>query len=130
MSLNDPLSNLMSNINNAEIVGKEELTLKPSSKVLLKVLQILQDHHYIGEFTEIKTNKGNQVKVVLINRINKCGVIKPRFSVKRDNYEKYEKNFLLAKDFGLLIVSTTKGIMTHVEAKEKGLGGRLLAYCY
>ena len=130
MSLNDPLSNLMSNIYNAETAGKSEITVKPSSKIILRVLQILQDNHYIGEFAEVKTNKGSLVKINLINRINKCGAIKPRFSVKRDNYEKYEKNFLLAKDFGMLIVSTTKGIMTHAEAKQNGLGGRLLAYCY
>ena len=130
MSLNDPLSNLMSNINNAEIVGKEEVTVKPSSKITLKVLKILHEHHYIGEFKEVKTNKGSLVKVSLINRINKCGVIKPRFAVKSDGFEKFEKSFLLAKDFGIIIVSTTAGIMTHNEAKKNGLGGRLLAYCY
>ncbi|MAG78181.1 30S ribosomal protein S8, partial [archaeon] len=59
-----------------------------------------------------------------------CGVIKPRFSVKIDGYEKFEKRFLLSKDFGLIIVSTSKGIMTHIEAKEKKLGGKLLAFVY
>lgn len=130
MSLNDPLSNLMSNINNAENFGKDEITFKPSSKIILKVLKILQSHHYIGDFNEIKTNKGSLVKVNLINRINKCGAIKPRFAVKKDDFEKFEKSFLMAKDFGIIIVSTNQGIMTHVDAKEKGLGGRLLAYCY
>ena len=130
MSLNDPLSNLMSNINNAEKIGRSELTIKPSSKVLLQVLKLLQDNNYIGSFEEIKTSRGNLVKVNLINHINKCGVIKPRFRVKKEGYEKFEKNFLLAKGFGILIVSTPKGIIIHTEAKEKGLGGKLLAYCY
>ena len=130
MSLNDPLSNLMSNINNAEKIGKAELTVKPSSKIILQVLKLMKDNGYIGSFEEIKTSRGSHVKVNLINQINKCGSIKPRFSVKKDDYEKYEKSFLLAKGFGILIVSTTKGIMTHTESKGKGLGGKLLAYCY
>lgn len=130
MSLNDPLSNLMSNLDNAEKVGKQEVLIKPSSKIMLQVLNILHDHHFVGEFKETKSNRGNFVKVTLINHINKCGVIKPRFSVKNDDFEKSEKRWLLAKDFGIIIVSTTNGIMTHMQAKEKGLGGRLLAYCY
>jgi len=45
-------------------------------------------------------------------------------------YEKWEKRFLPAFDFGLLIVSTSQGVMTHKEAREKGIGGRLIAYVY
>ncbi len=130
MSLNDPLSNLMSNINNAEQIGRDEVTIKPSSRIILRVLKILHEYHYVGEFKEMKTNKGNLVKVNLINQINKCGAIKPRFAVKRDGFEKFEKRLLMAKDFGIIVVSTSDGIMTHTKAKEKGLGGRLLAYCY
>ena len=62
--------------------------------------------------------------------INKCGVIKPRFSVKKNEYEKFEKRYLPAHGFGIIIVSTPKGLMMHDEAIEKGLGGKLIAYCY
>ena len=41
-----------------------------------------------------------------------------------------EKRYLPAKDFGILIMSTSKGIMTHYDAKKKNLGGKLLSYCY
>ena len=58
------------------------------------------------------------------------GAIKPRFAVKATEYEKFEKRYLPAKGFGILIVSTVKGLMTHYEAKQQGLGGRLIAYCY
>ena len=46
------------------------------------------------------------------------------------NYEKYEKRFLPAKGFGILIVSTPKGLMTHEEARKKKLGGVLIVYVY
>jgi small subunit ribosomal protein S8 len=50
--------------------------------------------------------------------------------VKRDQYEKWEKRFLPAVGFGILIVSTQKGVMTHATAIEQGMGGRLIAYVY
>ena len=70
------------------------------------------------------------VKIKLLKRINECGTIKPRFSVEHTDFVKWEKQFLPARDFGTLVVSTPGGVMTHREAKEKGIGGRLLAYVY
>ena len=66
----------------------------------------------------------------LEGNINKCGVIKPRHAVKKDEFEKFEKRYLPAKNFGILILTTPEGIMTHHDAKERGIGGRLLAYMY
>ncbi|MCK4859665.1 MAG: 30S ribosomal protein S8 [Candidatus Omnitrophica bacterium] len=128
--LNDPLANALSNILNKENAKTKECIIKPSSKIIKEVLKIMKDNYYVGEFKEIEDSKGNMLSVQLLNKINKCGVIKPRFSVKKDGYEKFEKRFLPAKDFGILIVSTPLGIMTNDEAKKKFIGGKLLAYCY
>lgn len=130
MSLNDPLSNVLSQIDAYEKSGKKELVTKNNSKVVKKVISIMQDHKYIGGFEEIKDSKGALLKIHLIGSINKTGVIKPRFSVKKDSFEKFEKRFLPAKDFGILIISTSQGIITHIDAKKKGLGGRVISYCY
>ena len=86
--------------------------------------------NYIGNFEYIDDNRAGQFKVELEGNINKCGVIKPRHAVKKDEFEKFEKRYLPAKNFGILIVTTPEGIMTHYEAKERGIGGRLLAYMY
>ncbi len=67
---------------------------------------------------------------MLLGKVNKCGAIKPRFSVKKGGFEKFEKRYLPAKNFGMIIVSTSKGLMMHDEAKKKGLGGRLISYVY
>jgi small subunit ribosomal protein S8 len=130
MALNDNLSNVMSKINNAEKTGKNEVTYSPSSKIIVAVLKELKEHLYLGEIAESGPANHKTLNVSLIKKINKCGAIKPRFSVETTEFEKFEKRYLIAKDFGIIIVSTNKGIMTHAEAKEKGLGGRLLAYCY
>jgi len=128
--LNDPLANLLSNILNAQKIGRTTCTSTPFSKLIKDVLDKMKANSYIGEYNVVEDNKGEVVVINLLGNINKCGVIKPRFSVKKGNYEKFEKRFLPAKDFGLLIISTTKGILTHYEAKEKGLGGKLIAYVY
>lgn len=130
MSLNDPLSNVLSQIDAYEKAGKKEMITRSNSKTIKKVLSIMQDHKYIGGVEEIKDSKGSLLKINLIGKINKTGVIKPRFSVKKDAFEKFEKRFLPAKDFGIIIISTSQGMMTYMEAKKKGIGGRLVSYCY
>ena len=128
--LNDPLAAAMTKILNAERVGKREVSVKPASKIFKRVLTIMNDLRYIGSFEEIADGKGGQIKINLLGSINKCGVIKPRFASKNTEFEKWEKRYLPAKDFGIIVVSTPLGIMTHLEAKQKNSGGRLLAYCY
>jgi small subunit ribosomal protein S8 len=128
--LNDSLASALSNITNAEKIGRSECIYRICSKLIISILNILNKESYIGKYEIINDSKGKFLKINLLGKINRVGVIKPRFSVKKDNFEKFEKRFLPAKDFGILIVSTSKGIMTHNEAKEKKIGGKLLAYCY
>lgn len=130
MSLNDPLANAFSKIMNNETLGKGDCIIKPVSSIIKTLLIILNERRYIGKFKEVPDTKGNYITINLLGRINKCGVIKPRYAIKKDDYEKFEKRYLPSKGFGILIVSTPKGIMTNEEAKEKRMGGRLIAYCY
>lgn len=128
--LNDPLANVLSVMKNAEDKGMKSCSIKPSSKLITRLLNIMNEKRFIGSYSVSEDGRGNILQVSLIGAINDCGAIKPRFSVKIDDYEKFEKRFLPAKGFGMLVVSTPKGVMTHTEAKAKGYGGRLLAYCY
>jgi len=115
---------------NAEKIGKSDCIVQPFSKALKDLLTLMNEKGYLGSFEVIDDGRGKLIKINLIGKVNKCGVVKPRFSVKKDEYEKFEKRYLPAKGFGLLIVSTSKGIMTHDEAKEKKVGGKLIAYVY
>jgi len=128
--LNDPLAAALSKMLNAEKVGKKEVLIKPASAMIKSVLTLMNEHNYVGSYEEINDGKGGVLKVQLLGNLNKCGVIKPRFSTGYTGFEKWEKRYLPAKDFGLLVVTTPKGIVTHLQAKEKQTGGRLLAYCY
>lgn len=128
--LNDPLANVMSFISNYESIGKSECVIKPSSNIIKKVLSVIKEKGFITSFEEIKDGRGNYLKINLNGSINKCGVIKPRYNIKANEFEKFERRYLPAKDVGILIMSTQKGITTHYDAKSKKIGGRLLAYCY
>jgi small subunit ribosomal protein S8 len=130
MSLNDPLANVLSFIKNYENLGKKSLLTTNNSKVIMKILKILQEEGYLGDVKEIDDKKGKVLELNLLGKINNIGVIKPRFALKRADFEKFEKRFLPARGFGILIISTSQGIMTNVQAKEKGIGGKLLCYCY
>lgn len=123
------LSDCMSTIKNSEDVGKDRCMVE-ASKLVMESLKTLQKEGYIGEFEKIEDNRGGKFRIELLGEINECSVIRPRFSVKKDDFEDWEKRYLPAKGMGFLIVSTPEGIMTHEDAKEKDIGGKLIAYVY
>ncbi len=130
MTLMDPLADALTNMRNNELQGNKKATIAPASKLIGRVLKTMQNEKYIGEFEYIDDGRAGKFLVELEGNINQCGVVKPRHAVKKDEFEKFEKRYLPAKNFGIIIVTTPEGIMTHKEAKEKGIGGRLLAYIY
>ncbi len=130
MTLNNPLSNVLSAIDNSERVSHKEIELGVNSKVIRTVLDILKERGYVTGYEVIEDGRGGRVRVTLAGTINRVGVITPSFPVKKTDYQRFEKRYLPARDFGILVVSTSRGMMTHNEAKELGIGGRLIAYCY
>ncbi|RLJ09560.1 MAG: 30S ribosomal protein S8, partial [Candidatus Aenigmatarchaeota archaeon] len=91
---------------------------------------ILHEHNYIGDFKYIEDGKGGKFRVKLIGRINKCGSIRPRFSVSVDDLIRWEKKYLPASGIGILIVTTSKGIMDQNQVRKERTGGKLLGYVY
>ena len=130
MTLNDPLANALSTIWNADKIGKLECNIHTSYKLIVAILEIMKKNNYISDFKVKEDNKGSTIHIKLTNKINKCSAIKPRYAVKIKDYEKFEKRYLPAKNMGIILVSTNKGVLIHHEAKDKAVGGRLLAYCY
>ena len=130
MTLTDPLADALSNIYNNEERRKHECIISPASKLIGKVLRVMQKNGYIGEFEFIDDGKAGKFRVQLLGRINKCGVIKPRFPVKLDAMEIWERKFLPSRDVGIVVLTTPNGIISHKEAKDSGVGGRLIAYMY
>ena len=128
--LNDALATGLSKIQNYEKIGRKDCTIMPINKTIKKVFELLNTLGYLGQAELLSDARGGAVKVHLLGKINKCGVIKPRYAVEASNFEKFEKRYLPAKNVGVIIVSTPKGLMTHEEAKKHNHGGRLIAYWY
>lgn len=126
----DPLADALTVIRNAERVGKREAVVTPASKLVGRVLKVMQDQGYIGPFEYEDDGRGGLYRVNLTGVINNCGVIKPRYSIKKADFDEYESRYLPARDFGSLILTTTAGVIDQYKAKEAGTGGRLLAYVY
>lgn len=124
------LSNLFTTIYNNETRRKKECIVSPSSRFGSEILRAMQKARYIGEFEQVDDNRQGKFRIQLLAKINKCGIITPRFSVKRGDYLNWERQFLPAYNMGVLLVSTSKGIMTHHEAQEQGIGGVLVGYVF
>ncbi len=110
----------------------------PPSPPLAPRLQPAQHHAhapylpagYIGEFEVVDDHRSGKIVVELIGRINKCGVISPRFDVTHGDIEKWVNNLLPSRQFGHIILTTSYGIMDHEEARRKHTGGKVLGFYY
>lgn len=126
----DPLTNALETIKANEERHKRECVIYPASNLVGKVLRLIQSKGYVGEIEFIDDGRSGKFRVQLFGRINDCKAVKPRFSVKAKDFERWEKRFLPGRGIGYLIISTSKGIITHDVAKENGIGGKILAYIY
>lgn len=101
---------------------------------------------YIGEFEIIDDHRSGKIVIQLNGRLNKTGVISPRYNVKHNEIESWVNLLLPARGFGIIIFvglslsgifppltmfqTTSGGIMDHEEARRKNIGGKLLGYVY
>jgi len=120
----DIVSDILNQIMNAKRARKESLVITRSSKLLMKILDLMKQYGYIDY--EIKEDS---IKINLA-QLSECHSIKPRYSANIKDLEKYIRRFLPARNFGYVLVSTSKGLMTHQEAQENKVGGSLIAYFY
>merc|ERR1712166_1440344 len=124
------LNDALKSITNAEKRGKRQVLLRPCSKVIVKFLQVMMKNGYIGEFEVVDDHRAGKVVVNLNGRVNKCGVLSPRFDMAFKDSEKWVTNLLPSRQFGHIVLTTSQGIMDHNEAKRKQIGGKILGYFF
>ncbi|KAF2461794.1 40S ribosomal protein S22 [Lineolata rhizophorae] len=124
------LNDALKSINNAERAGKRQVLIRPSSKVIVKFLQVMQRHGYIGEFEEVDDHRNGKIVIQLNGRLNKCGVISPRYNVQLRDIENWVVKLLPSRQFGYVVLTTSAGIMDHEEARRKHAGGKILGFFY
>ena len=123
------LADVFGLIKNMEAIGRRE-AVTPASNLARDVLKVMQAHQYIGDFEYVDDGRGGKFRVHLLGKINDCNVVLPHFSLQKDEFISWEKQFLPAAGIGILILSTSKGVMDHAAAKNAGVGGKLLGYVY
>ncbi|CEI39400.1 40S ribosomal protein S22 [Fusarium poae] len=114
------LHDALNAMNNAEKAGKRQVLIRPSSKVIIKFLT----------FEEIDDHRSGKIVVQLNGRLNKVGVISPRYNVRLSELEKWVVKLLPARQFGYVILTTSAGIMDHEEARRKHVSGKIIGFFY
>lgn len=125
----DHLADALNTIKTHELVGENTCSVK-ATRLIGEVLDLLKQYKYLKSYKLTDDGRGGFFEVELDGRINDCGVIKPRMPVGRHEWAKKEQEYIPGFGVGLLIVSTSNGIMTNSDAEKKHIGGRLLAYVY
>merc|ERR1711959_144467 len=101
------LNDALKSMNNAEKAGKRQVLIRPSSKVIVKFLQVMQKHGYIGEFEEVDDHRNGKIVVQLNGRLNKTGVISPRYNVQLRDLEQWVVKLLPSRQFGYIVLTTS-----------------------
>ena len=130
--VNDSIADMLTRIRNAQTARQETVTLE-TSKMKKSIAQILLDEGYISAFEEADNGKNkdlvislkyankNQKVITGLKRISKPG---------RRIYASCEELPKVLGGLGIVIVSTSKGVMTDREARKLGIGGEVLAYVW
>lgn len=126
----DPLVNALNTIMSHEGRRKSECIIAPASGLVSRVLRLIQSKGYIGEIEFIDDGRQGKFRVQLFGRINQTEAVRPRFKTQVSEMEKWEKRYLPSRNLGIVILSTPKGVMDHIQAKEENVGGLVLAYVY
>ena len=129
--MTDPIADLCTRIRNGLMVRHPRVDV-PGSKMKARIIEILKKEGYIKNFRIYEDNLQGVIRVYLkysgdqsvirgIKRISKPG---RRNYVKRDDVPK------VLNGLGLAIMSTSSGVMTDNECREKGIGGEVLGYVW
>lgn len=124
------LAATLKTINNANRAGKRQVLIRKSSKLVLDFLQFMQHHGYLSNITVFHDHRQGKVVVELNGRLVKCGSINPRYNVKLKNIENWRDRVLPARQFGHLVMTTSKGIMDHNDCLKDNIGGKILGFFY
>ena len=123
----DIVADALNMIKNAKRARKDVVKVERISNLLIEVLKIMKEK---GAVKKYKINSKEKFLEITIGDLSECKAIKPRFTVDKEQIEKYRRRYLPARNLGTVIVSTNKGLMTHEEAQEEKTGGCLIAFFY
>ena len=123
----DIIADALNMIRNAKKAKKEVVKIIRISNLLIEILKIMKQEGVIKKYKIDSKTKSIEIN---LGDLIECKAIKPRFSVDKNQIEKYRRRYLPARNLGTMIISTNKGLITHEEAQKEQIGGCLIAYFY
>ena len=130
--VNDSIADLLTRIRNAQTARHDSVTVE-TSIMKKSIVQILLDEGYISSFEEVDNGKNKDIVITLkyVNKNQKVITGLKRISKPgRRIYASCEELPKVLNGLGIVIVSTSKGVMTDREARKLGIGGEVLAYVW
>ena len=129
MSMSDPIADMLTRIRNAQSTNKVMVSM-PNSKMKVGIASVLKDEGYINDF-RVDDNDGKPNLEITLKYFEGRGVIDSLKRASRPGLRIYRGKDELPKvldGLGIVIVSTSRGFMTDVAAREAGHGGELICY--
>jgi small subunit ribosomal protein S8 len=132
MSMTDPIADFLTRVRNA-IMAKHRMVDIPSSKLKMKMAQILYEQKFIKNYILIEDGKQNILRIflkydktgtALINELKRVSTPGRRYYVDLENLPRVKNNT------GIAILSTSKGVMTERDARKNNVGGEVLCYIW
>ena len=132
MVMTDPIADMLTRIRNANQM-KHLTVLVPASKIKLEILNVIKNEGYIEDVEFVEDGKQGEIKVTLKYTDKKERVIKGIRRISKPGLRVYAKSTEMPKvlnGLGVAVVSTSNGVMTDREARQKNLGGEVIAYIW
>lgn len=126
--MTDPIADMLTRIRNASSAGHEKVEI-PSSKMKLEIARILKNEGFIKNYKLVKNRKQGMIKIYLKYGAEKqqaIGGVERVSSPGIRRYAKYDKIPKVLSGLGIMIISTSKGIITDKEARQYKMGGELI----
>lgn len=128
MSVNDPISDMLTRIRNAGMARQAETTM-PSTKILVAIAKILKEEGYIADYRVVEKRPQDQLVVSLRYGADKRHTIREIKRVSKPGLRVYAGKDEIPRvrnGLGIAIVSTPQGVLTGYEARRRGIGGEIL----
>ncbi len=128
MAVTDPLADMLTRIRNASLVRFSRVDV-PASKIKISVARILKSEGYIKNFKLIKDAKQQIIRIYLkYTHANQSAIagIRRHSKLSRRIYVKKNEIPMILSGMGIAILSTSIGVLTDREAKQKNVGGEFL----
>ena len=132
MTMTDPIADMLTRIRNANLAGHDKIVI-PSSKIKESIADILKEEGYISGFEKIEDNKQGMLKISMKYGEDRAKVINGIKKISKPGLKVYAKADQIPRvlgGLGIAVISTSKGVISDVQAKKEHIGNEVICYVW